>query len=393
MTDPAPGRILVVDDHEMNRDLLSRRLQRQGHVVEMARDGREALAAVADGDFDLVLLDIMMPEMNGYEALERLKADPATRHIPVVMISAVGEMDSVVRCIKMGAADYLPKPFEMAILRARVESSLALKRLHDRERAYTERLAADLEIGRRIQAGFFPDTLPSAPGWDLAARFVPAREVAGDFYDAFWIAGDAPRIALVVADVCDKGVGAALFMALFRSLIRSAAQQRPAGRPDAEHVLHTARLVNDYIATTHGASNMFATAFLGVLDPASGRLVYVCAGHEAPAVAASGNVRQRLEPTGPALGLLPGLDFEAAEATLAPGETLVAFTDGVTDAQAPDGSLFSEERLLSLVATPAPSSNVLLSRVDTALAEHVAGGANFDDVTLLVLQRAAQALV
>ena len=193
--------------------------------------------------------------------------------------------------------------------------------------------------------------------------------------------------------MCDKGVGAALFMALFRSLIRSAAQQRPAGRPDAEHVLHTARVVNDYIATTHGASNMFATAFLGVLDPASGRLVYVCAGHEAPAVAASGNVRQRLEPTGPALGLLPGLDFEAAEATLAPGETLVAFTDGVTDAQAPDGSFFSEERLLSLVATPAPSSDVLLDRVDAALAEHVAGGANFDDVTLLVLQRAAQALV
>ncbi len=387
MTDPHAGRILVVDDNEMNRDMLSRRLQKRGYVVEVACDGREALTAVAEGDFDLVLLDIMMPEMNGYEALERLKADEATRHIPVVMISAVGEMDSVVRCIKLGAADYLPKPFEVAILRARVESSLALKRLHDRQRAYTEGLAADLEIGRRIQAGFFPESLPEAPGWDLAARFRPAREVAGDFYDAFPIEGEAPRIALVVADVCDKGVGAALFMALFRSLIRSTAQHRPPGRSDADHVLYTARVVNDYIATTHGAANMFATVFLGVLDPASGRLVYVNAGHEAPAVVALDGVRQRFEPTGPALGLLPGLSFEAAESTLAPGETLVVFTDGVTDAQAPDGSFFSEDRLLDLVTQPAASADTLLDRVDAALTEHVAGGADFDDVTLLTVRR------
>jgi serine phosphatase RsbU (regulator of sigma subunit) len=389
MPDPDAGQILVVDDNEMNRDLLSRRLRKRGYAVEVACDGREALAAVAAGDFDLVLLDIMMPELNGYEALERLKADEATRHIPVVMISAVGEMDSVIRCIQLGAADYLPKPFEMAILRARVESSLALKRLHDRERAYTERLAADLEIGRQIQAGFFPDTLPRPSGWDLAARFHPAREVAGDFYDAFQVEGDAPRVALVVADVCDKGVGAALFMALFRSLIRSVTQHRSGGRSDAEHVLHTARLVNDYIATTHGAANMFATAFMGLLDPESGRLVYVNAGHEAPALVAGGGVRQRLEPTGPALGLLPGLGFEAAETTLAPGGTLVAFTDGATDAQAPDGAFFTEPRLLQLVAEPAPSADALLDRVDAAVAEHVAGGPSFDDVTLLAAHREA----
>src|SRR5690606_11959577 len=104
-----PARILVVDDNEMNRDMLARRLERRGYEVAVAEDGRRALAMVETGDFDLVLLDIMMPEVNGYEVLERLKAHETWRHIPVVMISAVDEMESVVRCVQLGAADYLPK--------------------------------------------------------------------------------------------------------------------------------------------------------------------------------------------------------------------------------------------------------------------------------------------
>ncbi len=392
--DPAPGRLLVVDDNEMNRDMLSRRLRKRGYDVAVACDGREALAAVEDGDFDLVLLDIMMPEVNGYEVLERLKADDDLCHIPVIMISALDEMDSVVRCIKLGAADYLPKPFNAMLLKARVEASLAVKRLHDEQRAYTESLARELEIGRRIQRGFLPETLPSAPGWDLAARFRPAREVAGDFYDAFWIAGpaDAPteagrqRLAVVVADVCDKGVGAALFMALFRSLLRSTALACTPGRTDADHALHVVRRVNDYIATTHGAANMFATVFFGVLDPASGRLVYVNGGHEAPAVVGAGGVRARLPPTGPALGLMPEMAFGTGEVALSPGETLVAFTDGVTDAQSPEGTFFTERRMLELVAAPAASADEALSRIDAALAVHTRDAIAFDDVTLLAVR-------
>ncbi|MEM8557273.1 MAG: response regulator, partial [Bacteroidota bacterium] len=271
------ARLLVVDDNEMNRDMLSRRLRKRGYEAEVARNGREALAMVERGDFDLVLLDVMMPEMNGYEVLQRLKDDPERRHIPVIMISALDAMESIIRCVKLGAADYLPKPFNATLLRARVEASLAVKRLHDRQRAYTESLSRELEIGRQIQRGFLPSELPTAPGWDLAARFRPAREVAGDFYDAFWVDESAGtrRIALVIADVCDKGVGAALFMTLFRSLLRSIAQVRPTGRTDAEHVRATVATVNDYIATTHGDANMFATVVLVLLDPETGRLVYV----------------------------------------------------------------------------------------------------------------------
>ena len=384
---PASGRILVVDDNEMNRDMLSRRLRKRGYEVDTADDGRAALDAVAVGNFDLVLLDIMMPEMNGYEALERLKADDNSRHIPVIMISAVDEMDSIIRCIKLGAADYLPKPFNATLLRARVEASLAVKQLHDEQRAYTRSLARELEIGRQIQLGFLPDTLPAAPGWDLAARFRPAREVAGDFYDAFWINGgdSGRRIALVMADVCDKGVGAALFMALFRSLLRSTALACSPGRPDADHALHAIRTVNDYIATTHGAANMFATVFFGILDPASGQLVYVNGGHEQPIVLGQ-NATMRLGPTGPALGLLPGLDFGVREITLTHGDTFVAFTDGVTDAQAADGTFFSEERLLGLAAEPATSADALLDRVDVALAAHTGETSAFDDISLLAVR-------
>ena len=128
-----PGLLLVVDDNEMNRDVLSRRLERQGYLVATAQDGREALSMVRARSFDLLLLDIMMPEMDGYETLRQLKADENLRHLPVIMISALNELDSVVRCIEMGAEDYLPKPFNPTLLKARVGACLDKKRGHDRE--------------------------------------------------------------------------------------------------------------------------------------------------------------------------------------------------------------------------------------------------------------------
>lgn len=127
------GLLLVVDDNEENRDVLARRLQKQGHWAVTASGGQEALDALADRPFDLVLLDIMMPGMDGYEVLSRIKNDPRTQRLPVIMISALDEMNSVVRCIEMGAADYLPKPFNPTLLRARVGASLREKRARDRE--------------------------------------------------------------------------------------------------------------------------------------------------------------------------------------------------------------------------------------------------------------------
>jgi CheY-like chemotaxis protein len=129
------GHLLVVDDNEMNRDVLSRRLERQGYTFALAEDGEDALRVVRTASFDLILLDIMMPKMNGYQVLEHLKADSDLRHIPVVVISAVDELDSVVKCIELGAEDYLFKPFNPVLLKARVSACIEKKRLIDQNRA------------------------------------------------------------------------------------------------------------------------------------------------------------------------------------------------------------------------------------------------------------------
>jgi serine phosphatase RsbU (regulator of sigma subunit) len=380
-------RILVVDDVEMNRDMLSRRLARLDYHVETAENGRVALERLGAAEFDLVLLDIMMPEVDGYRVLETMKADAALTHVPVVMISAVGEVDSVVKCLELGAEDYLPKPFNPTILKARVAATLERKRLRDQERLFAKSLERELEIGRQIQAGFLPDSLPALPGWEIAARFHPARQCAGDFYDAFALPSGA--VALVVADVCDKGVGAALFMALFRSLLRATALEAGADSPRAEVLRRTVRATNDYIARTHGSANMFATVFFGVLEPATGALVYVNAGHESPMLVSHGAVRARLEPTGPALGMLPELVFALKEETIAAGEILLAFTDGVTEAKGPSG-FYGEERLVALATSErATSAEALLSELDGALTSHAIGCEPSDDVTVLALRRAS----
>jgi class 3 adenylate cyclase len=142
--DQAPshrGAILVVDDNAENRDMLARRLARQGYEVLTAAGGRAALETLAARPLDLVLLDVMMPDLDGYAVLQRLKADPALRDIPVLMISALDELDSVVRCIQLGAEDYLSKPFEPVLLQARIGACLEKKRFHDQEARHRRELA------------------------------------------------------------------------------------------------------------------------------------------------------------------------------------------------------------------------------------------------------------
>jgi class 3 adenylate cyclase len=134
------GVILIVDDNEVNRDILARRLCRQGHTPVLAENGRQALDMVHARRFDLILLDIIMPQMNGFQVLQALKADADLRHIPVIMISALNEIDSVARCIEMGAEDYLTKPFNPVVLRARIDACLDKKRFRDREVQYLEQI-------------------------------------------------------------------------------------------------------------------------------------------------------------------------------------------------------------------------------------------------------------
>src|SRR5262249_54195391 len=182
--------VLVVDDSEHNRYTLTRRLAREGYRrVLTASDGRQALELLGREPVDLVLLDIMMPELNGYEVLERLKADERLRAVPVIMISAVDQIESVIRCVELGAEDYLSKPFNPTLLRARVGASLEKKRLRDEIVAHRDRMARELASAREIQLGMVPtDFPPATPGRpvEIYATLQPARQVGGDLYDFFW---------------------------------------------------------------------------------------------------------------------------------------------------------------------------------------------------------------
>ncbi|MCK6577719.1 MAG: SpoIIE family protein phosphatase [Anaerolineae bacterium] len=264
----------------------------------------------------------------------------------------------------------------------------------------------DIQIARRIQTNFLPNTLPVVPGWELGGRFQPARDVAGDFYDFFLMMNDR-RLGIIIADVCDKGVGAALFMSLTRSLLRAFAMQahnvnwaeslfemedpratlRTVGGRLAirANALKTAVVnTNEYITQHHLDLNMFATMFFGMLDPTNGTLVYINGGHPPPMIIApDGTIRARLEPTGPAVGMFPGAEFELNEYKMEPGDMFYGFTDGVTDARNPAGKLFKEDGLIKLISPPLPSAASLLDRVDSALYNYISDAVQFDDITMV----------
>ncbi len=177
------GRILVVDDIESNRDLLSRRLKAEGHSVVVAEGGRQALALLETEDVDLVLLDLMMPDLNGLEVLTRMKADTHLHDVPVIMISALDEMDSMIRCIEMGAEDYLPKPFNPVLLKARISACLEKKHWHDRERLYLDRLEEEKERYERLLLNILPQQIVERLNEGetiIADRFEAATVLFGD---------------------------------------------------------------------------------------------------------------------------------------------------------------------------------------------------------------------
>jgi len=394
------AKILIVDDEPFNVEYLAQELEDQGYATIGAEDGRAALTLVATESPDVILLDIMMPEMDGFEVLNRLKGDKVTRDIPVIVISALDNMENVVYGIEHGAEDYLPKPFDPVLLHARLGSSLERKRLRDQEQLYLKALERELEIGRQIQAEFLPSELPQPPGWEIAARFQAAREVAGDFYDALTFAKDG-KIGLVVGDVCGKGVGAALYMSLFRTLLRAVASldelaDGPGAGEDrthnalvrgSHHLEKAFALTNRYVAENHSQSCMFASVFFGVLDPATGALVYVNAGHEPPIIFGAEGVQAALMPTCPVLGAFS--DFEAAvgAAQVEPGYTLFAFTDGVTEARNPSGELFGAGRLHELLAHAQETSQAMLDYIAAALQEHRGEAGQSDDIAMLAVRR------
>lgn len=282
-------------------------------------------------------------------------------------------------------------------------------RLLNERQARLLRYKRELEIGREIQLGFLPREVPSLAGLDVAASFRPALEVAGDFYDVTPLPHG--YLAFVIADIVGKGIMAALFMAIVRTLVRALFQQNyfqvpigersPAGGTipfsfiDRSALLNAVRLTNSYLMANHADTYAFATLFAGVIDPATGRLVYVNAGHNLPFLleeTPSGrHVKEQLSPTGPAIGLIANADYRLAETQLLPGDLFFAFTDGVTESRNVAGDEFGEARLIELLERQHDSSQAALDAIEAAIETHTGNAEAFDDITMLAIRRLPEA--
>jgi len=372
-----------------------------GQVIFKRGDPGTSMYVLADGQVTVHEEDLVLNRLYKGDVFGEMAAlDPDVRSA-----SITAEVDSVLfRLDEAALYDLMSNQIEAV----RAIIHVLCQRLRDRVQdswdafQYQKALERELEIGRQIQASFLPEELPQPPGWEIVAYLEPAREVAGDFYDAF-ILSQETKIAVIIGDVADKGVGAALFMTLFRSLLRAMAnlnqmtgridlagadQLQPAMTGSAARLKNAVVQTNNYVAHTHGRSVRFTTLFFGLMDPASGSLVYINAGHEPPFILGPGGVKARLRPTGPVIGIFPELDYPIQETRLAPGETLFLYTDGVTDLQSSAGEFFSEDRLLPLLTQPVSSAADLLGRIETGLRAHMAGANQFDDITMLAVRRA-----
>ena len=375
---------LVVDDVEENRDLLVRRLKRLGiSDIEQACDGRQALARLGERSFDLLLLDIMMPEMNGYEVLDVLSREGRTHDLPVLVISALNEVDAVARCLEQGAEDFIFKPFNPIILRARVLASLEKKQLRDTARRELERKRAELNEARNLQLALAPPPAArSSPIGRISIEVVlePAREVGGDLVDHFEI-GERLQVVLV-GDVSDKGAGAALVMARAHGQFRALA-----ARPDAEALFADPALaageVNRALASNN-ASCMFVTLFLGVIDVTTGELAYVRCGHVPPWIRRSdGGVERLAVAAGLPLGVMERVAYTTGRSRLSAGDVLLAVTDGVTEGSAPDKSLFGEDRTEAWLLRAGPDAS--LGPLVAEVRAYEAGEPAADDVAAVLV--------
>ncbi len=381
------GDILIVDDTPANLRLLSQMLAEQGFQARPVPDGALALAAVQAETPDLILLDIRMPEMSGYEVCERLKADARTADIPIIFISALDAVEDKVRAFTAGGVDYVTKPFRIEEVLARVQTHLSLRKLQKRLQDANRRMERELALAAKVQAGFMPRALPELSGWDMSVVLKPARETSGDFYD-FYLLPDG-RVGFVVADVVDKGVGAALFMALSWSLLRTHAAEYP-GQPDLVF-----DAVNRYILHETGVLQ-FVTVFCGILDPATGELLYANAGH-CPAYLFRGGDRhvvQELTVTGVALGLMEQASWEMELVHLAPGDLLLVYTDGITEAQDEQGQDYGNARLLASVRAcldaadaERPSAKQAQDAVMEDVLRFTVEAPQSDDIALAILAR------
>ncbi|MGL5805031.1 MAG: SpoIIE family protein phosphatase [Xenococcaceae cyanobacterium] len=398
------AKILLVDDSELNRDLLSRQIESLGYLIATASNVEQAIEAIETGAYDLLLLDVIMPKMNGYQVLEKLR-NSDWRHIPVIMISALDEIESVVKCIEMGAEDYLPKSFNPTLLRARLNACLEKKQLRDREVNYLSQLAganeeitklnqclqaenlrlnAELEITRRLQQMMLPkeEELQKITELEIAGFMQPAEEVGGDYYD---VLQEGDRITIGIGDVTGHGLESGVLTIVAQTAIRTLLEN---GQSDPQIILQILnRTVYKNLQRMGSTKNMT----LAILDYHQGKLTLSGQHEEAIVIRWDGKI-QTFDTID--LGFPIGLQEDIAEFVcrteiqLNWGDLVVLYTDGVTEAENSEGEHYGLTRLCQVVQkNRSRSAEQIRQLAIDDLRQYIGQQKIYDDITLLILKQ------
>ena len=380
-----PYKILVVDDEPDLEPLMLQRMRRDirrgQYEFVFAHDGNEALQRLDEHkDVDMILSDINMPGMDGLTLLDQIpQVDPEIR---AVMVSAYGDMKNIRTAMNRGAFDFVTKPIDFEDLRLTIERTLRHMAEWREALASRDKLVAlqnELDVAHKMQQSVLPTEFPTGDAYEIAADMQPARDVGGDFYDVIRL--ENGKVGLAVADVSDKGVPAALFMMSSLTILKGSAIG--VGAPGL--VLTE---VNDLLNADNETA-MFVTLLYAVCDPANGLLTYANGGHNPPIIVHPDGSSTLLPATGGiALGVAPGFEYEESEVTLGYGDTLILYTDGVTEAMNAEEEEFGLDRLRQIFAESPPGSpQQAIDAIFEAVRAFAGDTPQSDDITCLAFRR------
>ena len=385
-------KILVVDDEPRNVKILQIQLKARGYTVYTAADGLEALDTVEKEMPDLILLDINMPRMDGFEVVKQIRADQATEFIPIVMITALRDTrENRIKSIEAGADDFIEKPFDSLEVLARVRSLLRIKQYQDTLAKHNARLEEELQMARSIQEILIPqDGVLELSGFRIASRCCPEMAVGGDFFDIWEVAPN--RLGVFISDVMGHGVSAA-FVTVFIKTVLAEFQQQVEDNPGYLLEILNTRF-NDLISSR---LFMFATAFCGIIDLNKSELTCANAGHSFPFLYSTD--RQTYEAigdknTGNGLGIWQESVYETMQYPFDLSSKMFLYTDGVYEAKNPQGEEFTVERLQKLVsASTEQSAAKLITNISEAVDSFTGTCPKEDDLTLIAIEVAGKTKV
>lgn len=372
--------ILVVDDIEDNVFLLTMILEKLGHNIFPAYSGQSALDTARVERLDLVILDVMMPEMSGLEVATHLKGNEATRHIPIILLTAKkGDVKDIVEGLAAGANEYLTKPFHETELVARVNSMLRMKELYDEVASAKAIMTEELRMAQAVQESLLPTTIPYPDQIQFFAHYEAASSLGGDFYDILDYGNG--RVGVIMADVSGHGPSAALIVSMVKAILHSLAGPQISPRAAIERLnLSLLKMIPE---------ERFVTIFLGALDLATGDLTYVRAGHPHPLVVskATGQVA-RLEGDGDIVGMFDRIELDQKSVRLEKGDRLLAYSDGLLDASGDNGQQYG---LASLIKNMESSVNLngqeMMENIVRDVRGFTGGAALEDDMAIFILER------